>query len=111
MATPEFALRLVSGNYYLTAEGGGGRSTDPNTDPLHTNRRVTQGIDTWETFAIKSLGSHKFAIQPSNATNYLTAMGGGGKATDAIHTDATSVGPWERFTLEFQDDGTYAIKT
>jgi hypothetical protein len=111
MAVPEFALRLVSGNFYLTAEGGGGRTTDPNTDPLHTNRRVTQGIDIWEKFGIQSLGSHKFAFQTSNGTNFLTAVNGGGRATDAIHTDATSVGPWEKFTLEFQGDGTYAIKT
>src|SRR5947209_10149574 len=97
MATPEFALRLVSGNYYLAAEGGGGRTTDPNTDPLHTNRRVTQGIDIWEKFGIQSLGSHKFALHTSNGTNYLTAVNGGGRATDAIHTDATSVGPWETF--------------
>ena len=111
MSTPEFAFRLVSGNFYLTAEGGGGRTADPNTDPLHTNRRVTQGIDIWEKFAIKSVGLHKFSIQTSNGTNFLTAVDGGGRATDAIHTDATSVGPWEEFKLEFQGDGTYAIKT
>src|SRR5437588_187687 len=103
MAVPEFALRLVSGNFYLTAEGGGGRTTDPNTDPIHTNRRVDQGIDSWEHFDIKTVSPHHFKIGTSDGTHWLTAVNGGGQATDAIHTDATAVGPWETFVLEFQN--------
>ena len=110
MATP-LAIRLVSGNYYLTSEGGGGRTTDPNTDPLHTNRRVTQGIDIWEHFEIRSVSPNHHKIGTSDGTHWLTAVDGGGRATDAVHTDATSVGAWETFKLEFQGDGTYAIQT
>src|ERR1700730_4404134 len=29
--------------------------------------------------------------------HYLTAVGGGGRTTDVIHTDAVRVGSWERF--------------
>ncbi len=110
MAANYIAIRLVSGNYYLTAEGGGGRTTDPNTDPIHTNRRVTQGIDIWEKFTLH-FTSPGWALQTYDGTHYLTAEGGGGRATDAIHTNATAIGPWEKFTLEFQNDGTFAIKT
>src|SRR6185369_1673039 len=28
---------------------------------------------------------------------YLTAVGGGGRETDTIHSDATQIGAWERF--------------
>ena len=31
--------------------------------------------------------------------HYLTAVGGGGRTTDTIHTDATRVGAWEKFTV------------
>ena len=31
--------------------------------------------------------------------HYLTAVGGGGRTSDVIHTDATKVGSWERFEL------------
>ena len=30
---------------------------------------------------------------------YLTAVGGGGRTTDTIHSDATRVGSWEKFTV------------
>jgi hypothetical protein len=36
------------------------------------------------------------SIQTSNG-HYLTAVGGGGRTTDTIHTDATRVGTWEEF--------------
>jgi hypothetical protein len=31
--------------------------------------------------------------------NYLTAVGGGGRTSDVLHTNATRVGAWEKFTL------------
>lgn len=42
--------------------------------------------------------------------HYLTAVGGGGRTTDVLHTDATRVGAWERFTLVDSDDGSAAIR-
>ena len=44
------------------------------------------------TFALKTADGH-----------FLTADGGGGKTTDAIHTNATAVGPWEKFSVVHQD--------
>lgn len=47
--------------------------------------------------------------------NYLTAVGGGGRIWDVLHTDATRVGGWEKFTLIDAGDGTpnvrYGIRT
>jgi hypothetical protein len=43
-------------------------------------------------------------IQTYNG-HYLTAVGGGGRTTDVIHTDATRVGSWEKFTLVDSGDG------
>jgi hypothetical protein len=43
--------------------------------------------------------------------DFLTAVGGEGKATDAIHTNAIQPGAWEKFTLEQKADGTVCVKT
>ena len=40
----------------------------------------------------------EFVIQTMKQT-FLTAVNGGGKITDVIHTDATGIGSWERFRL------------
>ena len=31
--------------------------------------------------------------------DYLTAVSGGGRITDVLHSDATRVGAWEKFTV------------
>jgi hypothetical protein len=48
------------------------------------------------------------AIQTYNG-NYLTAVDGGGRTTDAIHSDATSIGPNERFNLIHEYYGSYPL--
>lgn len=42
--------------------------------------------------------------------HYLTAVGGGGRTTDVLHTDATRVRAWERFTLVDSGDGSSNIR-
>ena len=42
---------------------------------------------------------------------YLTAVGGGGRITDVIHTDATSIGSWEQFTLFHLGNRVYGLRT
>jgi hypothetical protein len=44
------------------------------------------------------------SIQTANG-HYLTAVGGGGRTTDVIHTNATTVGAWEKFSLVNSFDG------
>lgn len=46
--------------------------------------------------------------------HYLTAVGGGGRVADVLHTDVTRVGNWERFTLVDTGEGSpirYGIRT
>jgi hypothetical protein len=43
--------------------------------------------------------------------NYLTAVGGGGRTTDTIHSDAIRIGSWERFALVSAGNGMVAIQT
>ncbi|WP_185844925.1 PASTA domain-containing protein [Nonomuraea sp. WAC 01424] len=51
-------------------------------------------------------------FQTVNTGNYLTAVGGGGRTTDVIHSDATVARSWERFTLVDAGDGVHVgIKT
>ena len=79
--------------YYLTAVGGGGRTTDV----IHTNARQ---VGSWERFQLWYQGySNVYAIQTSVTFNYLTAVGGGGRTTDVIHSNATLPQSWERFNL------------
>ncbi len=53
-------------------------------------------------------------IQTYNG-RYLTAVGGGGRIHDVLHTDATQAKAWEKFTLVDSDAGTpnitYGIRT
>jgi hypothetical protein len=52
------------------------------------------------------------AFQTNNTGKYVTAVGGGGRTTDVIRTDATTVQGKELFTLVDAGDGThYGIKT
>jgi hypothetical protein len=48
-------------------------------------------------------------------SHYVTAVGGGGRTTDVIHTDAVRVGSWEKFTLIDSGDGAsnihYGLRT
>jgi hypothetical protein len=43
--------------------------------------------------------------------NYVTAVDGGGRTTDVIHTDAPWIRSWEKFTLQIQENGFWAIGT
>jgi hypothetical protein len=45
--------------------------------------------------------------------HYLTAVGGGGRTADVLHTDATRVGSWETFVLIDTGEGSsqYGFKT
>ena len=43
--------------------------------------------------------------------HYLTAVGGGGRTTDVIHSDAPWLRGWEEFTLNYLGNGQYSIET
>jgi hypothetical protein len=46
-------------------------------------------------------------IQTFNTRNFLTAVGGGGRSTDVLHTNATVPLSWEQFTLVDAGDGVH----
>ena len=85
-----------TGNF-VTAVNGGGMTANV----LHTD--ATQAKD-WERFRLLDLGvgipavPAYYGIQTIKS-NYLTAVGGGGKYQDAIHTDATQIKAWEQFRI------------
>lgn len=63
-------------------------------------------------------GSYALALQTSNGTRYVTAVGGGGYATDqdspeghTLQFDRTQAQAWERFKLVDQGNCTYSIQT
>jgi hypothetical protein len=50
-------------------------------------------------------------LQTANG-HYVTAVGAGGRTTDVIHTDATRIGAWEKFTFVTTSVGAvYGIET
>ena len=63
----------------------------------------------WPKFRFIRQGDDSYALQTPNGSNFVTALGGGGKVeklnpadgsiTKIFHTDATQVQAWERFKI------------
>ncbi|WP_432969801.1 fascin domain-containing protein [Dactylosporangium sp. CA-233914] len=94
--------------HYVTAVGGGGRTTDV----MHTNATVPS---TWERFTMVPMGdlfSH-FALRTWSG-NYVTAVNSGGLSSstvpDVLHTDATRIGTWEQFSTVTLASGGVGIR-
>ncbi|OKH82701.1 hypothetical protein EB75_11580 [Mycobacterium sp. ST-F2] len=90
-----YGIRAFDG-HYLTAVGGGGRTTDV----IHSDATQLQG---WEKFTITKLpsapgGQTVYSIGTIDG-HFLTAVGGGGRTTDTIHSDATVANGWEQFHI------------
>jgi hypothetical protein len=82
--------------HYLTAVGGGGRTTDV----IHSDATQLQG---WEKFTVTKVpsapgGQDVYSIGTIDG-HFLTAVGGGGRTTDTIHSDATVANGWEKFHI------------
>jgi hypothetical protein len=95
-AQPDFTTIQASGGYYLSAAGTIGGDYD-DTQTLQTELRTPDrdialfridGPNGGGWFTIKTIGGH-----------FLTALGGGGKATRAFHSDATNALDWESFRI------------
>ncbi len=109
------AIQTASGNYLTVVNGGGlgGPSTGPAAVALHTDA-TTAGP--WENFTVVWLDSAytRFALQTSDR-HYVTAVNGGGLGgpndnTAPVHTDAKTIGIWERLTLNFLPNQQLTIK-
>jgi hypothetical protein len=53
---------------------------------------------------------HNCTFKTYNKGRYLTAVGGGGRTTDVLHTDAVRARSWEKFTLVDSGDGSSTIR-
>ncbi len=102
----QFAFMTVLKETFLTAVGGGGRTTDT----VHTDATVPRS---WEMFRLWTTNASGFyGIQTLNG-NFVTAVDAGGRTTDTIHTDATTVANWELFApvpLQYPQSG-FGLKT
>jgi hypothetical protein len=83
--------------HFLTAVGGGGRITDV----IHSDATAMQG---WEKFIVVKAPpapgdpQDVYSIQTIDG-HFLTAVDGGGRTTDTIHSDATAINGWEKFHM------------
>jgi hypothetical protein len=97
----------TSGGQYVTAVNGGGMTDPPgfalNTTAVHTNAK---NVGPWETFTLVPLGSNQYTLQAGDG-KFVNAVNGGGIGDPSgqpfnswpIHTNASKIGPWEKFDL------------
>ena len=87
---------FTAGNFILSARGGGGTG-ESNDDQTFQTERIELAPDAL--FALNGAAQDgTFSIQTETG-NFVTAVGGGGHATRAFHTDATKASTWEKFYL------------
>jgi len=83
--------------YYVSAVGGGGLGGNVEANRvLQTERTATSFADDALFRLIGPSQNGTTAIVTFN-DHFLTALGGGGKTSNAFHTDATEASSWERF--------------
>ena len=105
----EYAIGTWRGTY-LTADGGGGRITEPVV------RTDSQQVGPWEKYHLVLLPTsndhtNHWFIQTASG-NCITAVDGGGRTADVLHTDATLAQSWEIFRFYFDHaTGYHAIQT
>jgi len=105
-----FSIGTYAWDRYLTAVGGGGRITEP---VVRTDATKAGPWEQYRLFLV--LGSsgvpQQYAMQTASF-NYLTAVDGGGRTSDVVHTDAKQVQSWETFRFYFDPStGFHAIQT
>ncbi len=73
------------------------------------------GVASASTISPQAVNGPQTCVIQTVDGHYLTAVGGGGRTTDVIHTDATRIGSWEKFTLIDSGDGAsnihYGVRT
>ena len=110
---PQYKFIVTANGYSLMAPDGGGRATS-DAVVADLNGLPYGPYIPWAEFRFGRLldAGPGTTIQTKNG-NYVTAVGGGGQLTNALHTDARTAGSWEHFrVLKCGDLGsglTYAI--
>ena len=92
----EFAIRSAGGNF-VTAVGGGGRTSDA----IHTDLKDSLKIGSWEKFKLHvAPGHHRIYAIQTTTQHFVTAVGGGGRTTEPFfQTDRIHVQAWEQFNI------------
>ncbi|MBL8211537.1 MAG: hypothetical protein JNK87_12525 [Bryobacterales bacterium] len=90
-------VAISSWRGFFCAENGGG-------GPVHANR---PHIRTWETHTLLRNPNGTVSFRSSGG-HFLVAESGGGSV---CNWNRTAIGPWEQFWMEFQGDGSVALKT
>jgi hypothetical protein len=105
----EFAFGTYAWGRYLTAVDGGGRITEP---VVRTDAQTAGPYEKFKLFVLPSNDPHgQYFIQTSRG-NCITAVDGGGRTSQVLHTDATRAQAWEFFRFYFdQGTGFHAIQT
>ena len=103
--------------YYVSALGGGGLGGNVEASQVLQTERTSLADDAL--FRLIGPNAVPGGNQDGTTTigtfndHFLTALGGGGKTSNAFHTDATAAGSWEKFwVLKSGDVGSgfrYAI--
>jgi hypothetical protein len=106
---PSFITLTTSGGDLVTAVDGGG-ITDAAT-AFDTTGSVLSDFALFR--ILGPVGDGSYVIQTWRE-NYVTALGGGGKSTEAFHTDADQSSTWEYFYIlksgDLGDGYKYAIR-
>jgi hypothetical protein len=99
-------IQTDTGNY-ITAVGGGARASDV----MHTNATVPS---TWERFTLVYSGDGSHYGLRTAFGYYVTAVNSGGLSSssvpDVLHTDATVLSTWEKFTFVSDGNGKFGIR-
>lgn len=96
--TPPTNIQTADGHYVI-AFGGGGMGAGPNDGLTFSTFDTALPDNNWGLFQIKGPDSNGMFTITTLTNNYVTAVGGGGKSTQAFHTDATTASGWEQFYI------------
>lgn len=91
-------VAMSSWRGYFSAERDGGHD-------VHANR---PHILYWETHSL--IHNEDGTVSFSHNGFFLAAENGGGEGS-VCNWNRTTIGPWEKFWMEYQPDGTFALKT
>ncbi len=96
---PQYKFIETANGYSVMAFNGGGLATS-NAIVTDLKGLPAGPNSAWGMFRFGRMGPNGVAItiQTSNG-NFVTAVGGGGQLTNALHTDATTAKSWEQFTV------------
>lgn len=93
---PFTTLFKTAGGYYVSAIQEGGADTGNDAETFQTER--TAVADDARFMLVGPVSDGRSGIRTFNG-HFVTALGGGGLATRAFHTDATQESSWEWFFL------------